>query len=532
MIRGPIPKTHDSFAHRDRCGLSLSDTSPGYTIPSFFLEARQKWLENLHRIIPVSQWEAAMSACIKYPCFVVAFSLAIGAALQAADDPDPIKAKLNQAKLTYEKDLDKFRRAAIEHFDSREKVVVNDAEDADSVYQADLEKFRQAVKDHFDKREDLAREDGNKKLVDQVKAERKAFAEKGDLPETVPDTIKKMKTAVNAATEAADARKKVHEKIRQERKAFEERGELPTTFPVAIAKMATNARAKMEAAFELAVKEFTKARKDDEATVVENKLEEFKKNGGLLTDADLKELKRAAEDRAVEFAEKLRGGKAKRDSVDLSFKPVTDVDLKELKDLTNLATLVIRGTQITDAGLKELRDFTNLTTLDLDRTQITDAGLKELKDLKNLTRLSLAETQVTDAGLKELKDLKNLTWLSLYKTKVTDLGLKEIKDLKNLSRLDLRYTKVTDAGLKELKELKNLTDLDLGGINTKVTDEGLKEIKDLKNLSRLDLRYTKVTDAGLKELKELKNLTDLDLGETQITRSSRNPMGRKLLAIC
>jgi hypothetical protein len=35
---------------------------------------------------------------------------------------------------------------------------------------------------------------------------------------------------------------------------------------------------------------------------------------------------------------------------------------------------------------------------------VTDAGLKELKELKQLTTLDLEGTQVTDAGLKELKE--------------------------------------------------------------------------------------------------------------------------------
>ncbi len=41
---------------------------------------------------------------------------------------------------------------------------------------------------------------------------------------------------------------------------------------------------------------------------------------------------------------------------------------------------------------------------------MTDAGLKELKELKQLTSLNLNGTQVTDAGLKELKESQTTHW--------------------------------------------------------------------------------------------------------------------------
>ena len=59
-------------------------------------------------------------------------------------------------------------------------------------------------------------------------------------------------------------------------------------------------------------------------------------------------------------------------------------------------------------------------------TGVTD--LKGLKDLKQLTTLYLGGTQVTDAGLKELKDLKQLTSLNLLVTEqVTDDGVADLQ---------------------------------------------------------------------------------------------------------
>ncbi len=228
---------------------------------------------------------------------------------------------------------------------------------------------------------------------------------------------------------------------------------------------------------------------------------------------------------AVKLVEKL-GGKIMRDDkqpakpvvgVDLSLKKVTDADLKELKELKQLASLNLFGCRaVTDAGVKELKELKQLDSLILMRTQVTEAGVKELKDLKQLTKLILGGTQGTDAGLKELKDLKHLTELRIIGCPVTNAGLKELKDFKQLTKLDISGCKaLTDDGLKELKALKQLTDLDL--TNTKVTDAGLKEVKELTQLTRLMLGDTQVTDAGLKELTELKQLTTLNLRSAKVT---------------
>jgi internalin A len=223
-------------------------------------------------------------------------------------------------------------------------------------------------------------------------------------------------------------------------------------------------------------------------------------------------------------------------SLNLEGTQVTGAGLKELKDLKQFTRLNLFATKVTDAGLAELADLKQLAMLDLGGCrQVTDAGLKELKDLKQLTSLSLGGTQVTDAGLKELKDLTQLTSLALNYCPVTDAGLAELKDLKQLTSLTLFGAKVTDAGLKELKDLKQLTYLGLWG--TQVTDPGLKALaeigllhalslaagegdkrpKDTSEVRSLDLRGTQVTDAGLKELKDLKQLTTLSLGGTKVT---------------
>ena len=126
---------------------------------------------------------------IRHLVAIVFLAAAVG--LVHADDQDPIKTKLLAAKMTYDNELEQYHKQAV---------------------------------DWFDKREATARKDGDKKLLDQVKAERKAFDEDDLLPKSAPPALK--------------------QKPAQARKA-------------------------MDAAYAEAVKAYTKAKKDDEAASVE-----------------------------------------------------------------------------------------------------------------------------------------------------------------------------------------------------------------------------------------------------------------------
>jgi hypothetical protein len=131
---------------------------------------------------------------------VLAF-FGVAVCLSQADDRDPVKEKLFAAKVAYD---------------------------------GEMRQYRTQAGDWFDKREETARKDGNKKLVDQIKAERKAFDEDGELPKGAP----------------ADIQQKP-----------------------ALAKKA------LEAAYAEAVKDYTKAKKDVEAAAVEEAWKAFKDAG-------------------------------------------------------------------------------------------------------------------------------------------------------------------------------------------------------------------------------------------------------------
>jgi hypothetical protein len=57
-------------------------------------------------------------------------------------------------------------------------------------YEAELKNYRKEITEWFDKREEAARKDGNKKLVDQIKAERAAFEESGETPKGLAERMR------------------------------------------------------------------------------------------------------------------------------------------------------------------------------------------------------------------------------------------------------------------------------------------------------------------------------------------------------
>lgn len=103
---------------------------------------------------------------------------------------------------------------------------------AKSAYAAELEKFQKDVVASLDKREEAARKAGDKKLLDQIKTERLTF---------------------------------------------EERGEVPVSTPKAVRQRLATARAVVERAHETAIKEYTMAKNDAAAALVEKDLAAFKK---------------------------------------------------------------------------------------------------------------------------------------------------------------------------------------------------------------------------------------------------------------
>jgi len=98
------------------------------------------------------------------------------------------------------------------------------------VYDVEVQKFKKSISDLLDKREDLARTLGDKKQLDEVKAQRKAF---------------------------------------------EEAGEPPTGLPVAVTTQIRSARATLDKAYQTTVRDSIKSKQDTAADVAEKERQHF-----------------------------------------------------------------------------------------------------------------------------------------------------------------------------------------------------------------------------------------------------------------
>jgi hypothetical protein len=153
----------------------------------------------------------------------------------------------------------------------------------------------------------------------------------------------------------------------------------------------------------------------------------------------------------------------------------TPRDMELVGDFGELRLVSAYHVPLRDTDLKSLRELHQLKTLVLDNTNVSDAVLENIKGLSLLEQLALGATGVTDARLEKLSGLTRLQGLDLYECKITDAGLICLLKFSRLQILTLHHTKITDAGLKQLKGLKSLTLLGIEG--THVSAGAVAEFK-------------------------------------------------------
>jgi hypothetical protein len=119
------------------------------------------------------------------------------------------------------------------------------------------------------------------------------------------------------------------------------------------------------------------------------------------------------------------------------------------ESLVSVGSVGLRGESVNESTLVRLHELSQLETVLLKGTNVTDGEVAHLEGLK-LRRLWLSETSITDAGLVHLEDLKQLEFLFLNDTQLTDAGLTHLRGLTQLLWLDLQNTKVTDEGVDNL----------------------------------------------------------------------------------
>ena len=254
-----------------------------------------------------------------------------------------------------------------------------------------------------------------------------------------------------------------------------------------------------EAAYQAAVEEIEKARKDGWTTLDLNEpsfrtLDEIPPEIAGLTKLERLVLWRTQVNDLTPLAA-MTGLTA----LDLTSTQVSD--LTPLATMTGLTTLDLRNTQVSD--LTPLAARTGLTTLYLSGTQVSD--LTSLAAMTGLTSLYLSSMQVSD--FTPLAAMTGLTTLDLSGTQVSDLT--PLAAMTGLATLDLSSTQVSD--LTPLAALTGLSTLDLSG--TQVSN--LTPLAAMTGLTKLDLRDTQVSD--LTPLAAMTGLTTLDLMNTQVS---------------
>jgi Leucine-rich repeat (LRR) protein len=195
---------------------------------------------------------------------------------------------------------------------------------------------------------------------------------------------------------------------------------------------------------------------------------------------------------------------------------VTDQDMAEIGQLTELEELRLASILVTDVGLAHLSALANLKTLELGATNITTAGFEHLAKLQNLQQVKLYCPRLSDDGLRFVAEWRQLQYLELYRTTIDGSGFQHFAaDSKIKSVFIFEGPNVSDNVIPPLAHLTNLSQLQLHG--TRVTVENLGQLQAAPKLASLWITPTIEGDlTGLSLL--LPKCRILRLGKQDLTR--------------
>ncbi len=154
------------------------------------------------------------------------------------------------------------------------------------------------------------------------------------------------------------------------------------------------------------------------------------------------------------------------------------MELSQLRNVTNIESLILNDAVITSDGLAHLRNLP-LAELTLIKVKIKGEALKQLAALRHLRHFDLAGVTMDEASIAHFADMKNLVHLGMDFV-INDEQMRHLGALKNLRRLTLGNSPITNKGLQHLNGLTNLRDLAI--VNSRITEEGLRHLVDLKQL--------------------------------------------------
>jgi Leucine-rich repeat (LRR) protein len=147
--------------------------------------------------------------------------------------------------------------------------------------------------------------------------------------------------------------------------------------------------------------------------------------------------------------------------LDLRRSTLRGVDLRALRYISTLDTLVLSSTNLCAAQAAALESLTNLRHLDLSRNPLDDQALGSLRTLTRLEFLRLARLVITDRGVLQLAALEHLCVLDLSHTYITGVlaPFRSVRVLKLTGCSDIKGELTLPAGLRSLSlsGCRNLT---------------------------------------------------------------------------
>lgn len=188
---------------------------------------------------------------------------------------------------------------------------------------------------------------------------------------------------------------------------------------------------------------------------------------------------------------KMLGQTATLEYLQGDYSKINDASMAELKGLSKLKRLRIRGCDVTGEGIQHIAENKALARFELRDSSVDDDGLKVISQLPAVTYVDISECRLSSPeGIAQLGKLTGLTYLGLWETKTNDETLAGFGDLVNLEELNLKSTAVTDESLPVLMKMTKLKTLNVAG--TQLGDDSFLELAKLPNLKSMNVANTSI----------------------------------------
>ncbi|OWK43574.1 hypothetical protein [Fimbriiglobus ruber] len=432
--------------------------------------------------------------------------------------------------------------------------------------------------------------------------------------------MKKIETDAKKYFEAEEkkwrsaANKKKVDEILDQRRAFETDGSLPNTAPSLLRKNLVRQREILEKSYQEAIGQYTKAKMDEHASTAEKELKELLTKNAIVEPKDLggnanvfRTERKCAEKLIDYFTLTLIMSDGSEINIDsgsqlpnmpfvimgvvsvvptrqlnpkfvdetflpivanlnhlrriwpsgpASFLPISDEQLEALAKLPAVKTLdsLVCELGLSNKTINSLKKFGHLKQLGCGAAAADDAVLAKLNELQSLQELTLIDLgkigTVTKMGLdkitsmplsrlelksspaisrnffQNLQKMPRLYFVDFGESPVENEHLKELAKCQTLGIVYLYgNTKITDDGIVHLTGVRNLNSLHIG-FNSNISDAALLHMDKIANLNQLRVESTRISDAGMMHLSKCQRLTDLWAPNTQITDAGLNQIAK------